>query len=175
MLSILLWSTYKSKASFSLLGMDRILLLIYDARLTECDDQDSVLHSPLRDPLHDQHLQASGQDHPQGLQGLVWQTRLLQISFQDNGQRIRHGKGGGENNSGVTTQIYLLQCQALTMHNSTFYWHGPFCFRLPRMTRFFRASRGRLLCGLRKNENVRNGVLPVLSAALKICDNWELY
>ena len=151
--------------------MDRNLLLLYNARSLKCDDQDSVLHSPLRDPLHDEHLQAGGQDHPQGLQGSVWQARLLQISFQDNGQGIRHGKGGGENSLGVTTHIYLLQCQALTMHNSTFYWHGPFYFRLPRMTRFFRASRARSSCGLRKNEIVRNGVQPMLlSAALQICD-----
>ena len=45
-----------------------VLLIL---RLTRCRHQDRVLHPSLCDPLHDEHHEARGQDHPQGLQGSV--------------------------------------------------------------------------------------------------------
>ena len=58
--------------------------------------QSRLLHPQIGDAFHDEHPKASGTNYPQRFQGSFRQTRILQISLQDNGQGIRHGEGGGK-------------------------------------------------------------------------------
>ena len=97
---------------------------LWPPRLEQRGDQDRVFHPAVGHPLHDERHEAGGQDHAQGLQAAVRQTRLLQIPLQNNGQGIRHGEGGGEIDGPAPYTVIYPLCQAdngqLSFFNASF-------------------------------------------------------
>ena len=111
--------------------------------------QSRLLHPQIGDAFHDEHPKASGTNYPQRFQGSFRQTRILQISLQDNGQGIRHGEGGGKTMQNllswtikVVTNIFE-DCRG--WQNAAWSWGKDYCLGWGGMRRS---------CLLSVNENL---------------------